>query len=109
MATALAPVIGIALTTIARHWLGRTALCLLLSYNVVFLFGETFMQFLYFTGCNSDGNFVRFSVSPTSECWKSDWQRLIDNLDVLAYPSAVLWLAAGGAIALGWGASASLA
>jgi hypothetical protein len=109
MAPALAPVIGIALTTIGRHWVGRATFCLLLSYNVLFLFGVSFMQFLYFTGCNSDGNFVRFSVASTSACWKSDWQRLIGNLDVLAYPSAALWLAAGGAIALGCGASAILA
>lgn len=108
MAPALAPVIGIALTTIARHWLGRTAFFLLLSYNIVFLFGATFMQFLYFTGCNSVGNLVRFSLGSMSTCW-DDWRRLIDNLDALAYPSAALWLAAGGAIALGWGASAALA
>ena len=66
------------------------------------------MQFLYFAGCASNRNFARFAVASASACW-NDWQRLIDNLDVLAYPSAALWLAAGGAIALGWGASASLA
>jgi hypothetical protein len=33
---------------------------------------------------------------------------LIDNLDALAYPLAALWLAAGGAIVLAWGATASL-
>ena len=54
-APALAPVIGIAITTIARNWLARTAVWLLLGYNVVFLFGATFMQFLYFAGCGSNG------------------------------------------------------
>jgi hypothetical protein len=108
IAPALAPVIAIAVAAIARHWLGRAAFCLLLSYNVAFLFGAIFMQFLYFAGCASNGNSARFSVASASECW-SDWLRLTDNLDALAYPSAALWLAGGGAIALAWGASASLA
>ena len=105
-APALAPVIGIAITTVARNWLARTVVWLLLGYNVAFLFGATFMQFLYFAGCGSNGS-ARFNVASASACW-NDWQRLTDNLDVLAYPLAALWLAAGGAIALGWGALASL-
>ena len=100
-APALAPVIGIAITTIARNWLARTVFCLLLGYNVVFLFGATFMQFLYFAGCGSNGS-DRFNVASASACL-NDWQRLTDNLDALAYPLAALWLAAGGAIVLGWG------
>jgi hypothetical protein len=106
IAPALAPVIGIALTTIVMHRLGRTAFFLLLGYNVVFLVGATFMQFLYFSGCGSTGS-TRFNVASSSACW-NDWQRLTDNLDALAYPLAALWLAAGGAIALGWSAWASL-
>ncbi len=98
-APALAPVIGIAITTVARNGLARTVFWLLLGYNIAFLFGATFMQFLYFAGCGSIGT-GRFNVAAASACW-NDWQRLIDNLDVLAYPWAALWLAAGGAIVLG--------
>ena len=105
-APALAPIIGIAITTVARNWLARTVVWLLLGYNVVFLFGATFMQFLYFAGCGSNGS-ARFNIASASVCW-NDWQRLTDNLDALAFPLAAFWLAAGGAIALGWGASASL-
>lgn len=105
-APALAPVIGIAITTVARNWLARTAFSLLMGYNIVFLFGATFMQFLYFSGCGSNGS-VRFSIASAGVCW-NDWQRLTDHLDVLAYPMAALWLAAGGAIALGGGSLASL-
>jgi hypothetical protein len=64
------------------------------------------MQFVYFAGCGSNGS-VRFNIASASTCW-NDWPRLTDNLDVLAYPRAALWLAAGGAIALGGGALASL-
>jgi len=99
-APALAPVIGIAITTVARNGLARTAFWLLLVYNIVFLFGATFMQFLYFAGCGSNG-FNRFNVASASACW-NDWQRLTDNLDTLAYPWAALWLAAGGALVLGF-------
>jgi len=99
LAPALAPVIGIAITTIGRNGLARTVFWLLLGYNIAFLFGATFMQFLYFAGCGSNG-FNRFNVAAASACW-SDWQRLTDNLDVLAYPWAALWLTAGGAIVLG--------
>jgi len=102
-APALAPVIGIALVTITGHWWGRRAFFLLLGYNVVFLFGATFMRFLYFAGCGSNR-----SIASVSACW-NDWQRLIDHLDVLAYPLAALWLVAGGAIALSWSAWASWA
>jgi hypothetical protein len=105
-APVLAPVIGIAITTIARNWLARTVVWLLMGYNVAFLFGATFMQFLYFAGCGSIGT-NRFNVASASACW-NDWQRLTDNLDVLAYPLTALWFAAGGAIALGGGALASL-
>ena len=98
-APALAPVIGIAITTVARNGLARTVLWLLLGYNIAFLFGATFMQFLYFAGCGSNG-FNRFNVAAASACW-NDWQRLTDNLDVLAYPWAALWLTAAGAIVLG--------
>jgi hypothetical protein len=105
-APALAPVIGVAITTVARKWLARTIALLLLGYNVVFLFGATYMQFLYFAGCGSNGS-VRFNVASASACW-NDWQRLIDNLDALAYPLTAFWLAAGGAIALASGASVSL-
>jgi 4-amino-4-deoxy-L-arabinose transferase-like glycosyltransferase len=98
-APALAPVIGIAITTVARNGLARTVVWLLLGYNIAFLFGATFMQFLYFAGCGSNG-FNRFNGASASACW-NDWQRLTDNLDVLAYPWAALWLAAGGAIVLG--------
>ena len=55
-APALAPVIGIAITTVARNWLARTVVWLLLGYNIAFLFGATFMQFLYFAGCGSNGS-----------------------------------------------------
>jgi hypothetical protein len=72
---------------------------LLLGYNIAFLFGATFMQFLYFAGCGSNG-FNRFNVAAASACW-NDWQRLTDNLDVLAYPWAALWLTAAGALVLG--------
>jgi len=99
-APALAPVIGIAITTVARNGLARTVFWLLLVYNIVFLFGATFMQFLYFAGCGSNG-FNRFNVASASACW-NDWQRLTDNLDTLAYPWAALWLAAGGALVLGF-------
>jgi hypothetical protein len=105
LAPALAPIIGIALTTIATHWLGRAVFCLLLGYSVAFLFGATFRQFIYFAGCGGNG-FHQFVVS-AGACL-NDWQRLIDNLDAYTYPLAALWLAAGGAIALSWGASASL-
>jgi hypothetical protein len=105
-APALAPVIGIAITTVARNWLARTVVWLLMGYNVAFLFGATFMQFLYFAGCGSNGSF-RFDVATASVCW-NDWQRLTDNLDVLAYPLAAFWLAVGGAVALGGGALAGL-
>jgi hypothetical protein len=100
-APALAPVIGVAVTTLTRNWLARTVFWLLLGYNVLFLFGTTFIQYLYFAGCD-----VRFSAASASACW-NDWRRMTDNLDALAYPVAALWLAAGGAIVLGWGASVS--
>jgi hypothetical protein len=106
-APALAPAIGIAITTVARNWLARTMFWLLMGYNIVFLFGATFMQFVYFAGCGGNGT-NRFNVASASTCW-NDWRRLTDNLDVIAYPRAALWLAAGGAIALGGGALASLA
>jgi len=106
LAPALAPIIGIAVTTIARNWLARTVFWLLLGYNVAFLFGTTFMQFLYFAGCGSNGS-ARFNIASASMCW-NDWQRLTDNLDALAFPLAALWLTAGGVIALGLGASAKL-
>jgi hypothetical protein len=80
---------------------------LLLGYNIAFLFGATFMQFLFFAGCGANG-FNRFSVVSASACW-NDWQRLIDNLDVLAYPWAALWLTVGGAIVLGLCALTNLA
>jgi len=64
------------------------------------------MQFLYFAGCGSNGS-ARFNVASASVCW-NDWQHLTDNVEALAFPLAAFWLAAGGAIALGWGASASL-
>jgi hypothetical protein len=105
-ASALAPIIGIAITAVARNWLARTVVWLLLGYNVVFLFGATFMQFLYFAGCGSNGS-ARFNIASASVCW-NDWRRLADNLDAFAFPLAAFWLAAGGAIALGLGASASL-
>jgi hypothetical protein len=105
-APALAPIIGIAIMTVARNWLARTAVCLLSGYNVMFLFGATFMQFLYFAGCGSNGS-ARFSIASASECW-NDWQRLTNNLDTLAFPLAAFWLVAGGALALASGASASL-
>ena len=107
LAPALAPVIGIAIATVARNWLARTVVWLLLGYNIAFLFGATFMQFLYFAGCGSNGS-NRFNIASASTCW-NDWQRLTDNLDVLAYPLAAFWLAVGGAIALGWGAGLLLA
>jgi hypothetical protein len=96
-APALAPVIGIAITTLTRNWLARTVVWLLLGYNIVFLFGATFIQFLYFAGCD-----VQFNVASASACL-NEWQRLTDNLDALAYPLPALWLAAVGAIALAWG------
>jgi hypothetical protein len=105
-APALAPVIGIAITTVARNGLARTVFWLLMGYNIAFLLGATLMQFLYFAGCGSIGT-DRFNVAAASSCW-NDWQRLIDNLDILAYPLAALLLVAGGAAALGWGALASL-
>jgi hypothetical protein len=77
-----------------------------LGYNIAFLFGATFMQFLYFAGCGSNG-FNRFNVASASACW-NDWQRLTVNLDAFAYPWAALWLAAGGAIVLGLCALKSL-
>jgi hypothetical protein len=106
-APALAPAVAIALTAVGRHWLPRTVACLLLSYNIAFLLGATFMQFLYFAGCGSNGS-NRFNIAFASACWQ-DWQRLRDNLDVLAYPLTASWLAAGGVIALSCGALASLA
>jgi hypothetical protein len=107
LAPSLAPVIGIAIATVARNWLARTVVWLLLGYNIAFLFGATFMQFLYFAGCGSNGS-NRFNIASASTCW-NEWQRLTDNLDVLAYPLAAFWLAVGGAIALGWGAGLLLA
>jgi hypothetical protein len=98
-APALAPIIAIAITTLARNRLARAVFWLLLGYNVAFLFGATFMQYLHFAGCGSNG-FNRFNFASASACW-NDWQRLTDNLDALAYPWAALWLAAGGAIVLG--------
>jgi hypothetical protein len=98
-APALAPVIGIAITTFAQNRLARKVVWLLLGYNIAFLFGATFMQFLYFAGCGSNG-FNRFNFASASACW-NNWQRLTDNLDALAYPWAALWLAAGGAIVIG--------
>ena len=98
-APALAPVIGIAITTLARNRLARTVVWPLLAYNVAFLFGATFMQFLYFTGCGRNGS-NRFNVVSASACW-NDWQSLADNLDARAYPWAALWLVAGGAMLLG--------
>jgi hypothetical protein len=106
LAPALAPVIGIAITTIARHWLARTAFLTLLGCNVAFLFGVTLMQFAYFAGCGSDGS-PRFDIISASACW-SNWQDLQSNLSALAYPLAAFWLAAAGAIALSFGAWASL-
>jgi len=105
-APALAPIIGIAITTLARNWLVRPVVWLLLGYNVVFLFGVTFLQFLYFAGCGSNGS-ARFNVASARMCW-NDWQRLTDNLDLFAFPLAAFSLVAGGAIALGWGTLASL-
>jgi hypothetical protein len=99
-APALAPVIGIAITTFARNRLVRTVVCLLLAYDIVFLFGATFMQFLSFTGCGLSNFNNRFHVAYASECW-NDWQRLTDILDADAYPWAALWLVAGGAMLLG--------
>jgi 4-amino-4-deoxy-L-arabinose transferase-like glycosyltransferase len=101
-APALAPVIGIAMMTDTRNRLARTVVWLLLGYNVVFLFGAMFMQFLYFAGCD-----VPINVASARACW-NDWQRMTENLDVLAYPLAALWLAAGGAIVLAWGAMGKL-
>jgi hypothetical protein len=97
-APALSAVIGIAITTVARNRLARTVFWLLLGYNIAFLFGATFMQFLYFAGCGSNGS-ARFNIASASACW-GDWQGLTDNLDALAYPLTALWLAVGGAIAL---------
>src|SRR5262249_14689837 len=106
LAPGLAPIIGIASTTLARHWLGRTTFFLLLGYNVAFLFGATFLQFLHFAGCDSKDS-ARFNFASAGACL-NDWQRLIENLDVLAYPLAALWLAVVAAVALGWCALASL-
>jgi 4-amino-4-deoxy-L-arabinose transferase-like glycosyltransferase len=106
LAPVLAPIIGIAITTVARHWLTRAVFSTLLGYNVVFLFGATLMQFVYFAGCGSDGS-PRFDIASASACW-SDWQGLRSNLSALAYPLAAFWLAAGGAIALSFSAWASL-
>jgi hypothetical protein len=107
LAPALAPVIGIAITTVARHWLARTAFLLLLGYNIAFLFGATFMQFLYFAGCGGNGS-AQFDFSSASACW-SDWQVLTNNLSAFAYPLAAVWLMAGGAIALSFSVWAGLA
>jgi 4-amino-4-deoxy-L-arabinose transferase-like glycosyltransferase len=107
LAPALAPIIGVAITTVLRHRLLSTVTGLFFGYSIVFLFGATFMQFLYFAGCGSNGS-KRFDFVSAEGCWY-DWGRLADNLDMLAYPRAALWLAAGGAVALGWGALASLA
>ena len=98
-APALAPVIGVAIATVGRHWLGRTVFFVLLGYSVVFLFAATFMQFLYFAGCGSNGP-ARFNIAAASDCW-GDWQRLRGNLDVFAYPLAALWFAVVGAVTLG--------
>jgi hypothetical protein len=106
LAPALAPVIGIAITIIARHWLARRLFFFLLGYNVLFLLGATLMQFLYFAGCGSNGS-RRFDFDAASACW-SDWQGLTENLSALAYPLAALGLLAGGAIALGCSAWASM-
>jgi hypothetical protein len=103
LAPALTPVIGIALATVSRNWLTRTMVWVLLGYNVVFLFAATFMQFPHFAGCDD-----QFDVGSAIACW-SDWKRLTENIDVLAYPRAALWLTAGGAIALGLAATVSLA
>ena len=107
LAPALAPVIGIAITTAGRNWLARTVFWLLLSCNVVFLFGATFMQFLYYAGCGSNGS-ARFNVASASVCW-NDWQRLTDNLDALAFPLVAFSLVVGGVIALSASASLILA
>jgi hypothetical protein len=106
LAPALAPIIGIAIITVARQRLWGTVFCLLLAYSVVFLFGATFMQFLYFAGCSSNGS-MRFDFASAAACWH-DWQHSAENLDVLAYPVTALWLLAGGASAFGWAALASL-
>ena len=106
LAPALAPIIGIAIMTIAPHYLACRASGLLLGYSVLFLFSATFMQFLYFAGCGSNGS-NRFDFASAAACWY-DWHRLADNLEVLAYPLAALCLAAAGAVALGWVALASL-
>ena len=105
LAPALAPIIGIAITTIARHWLARTVFWTLLAYNVVFLFGATLMQFVYFAGCGSDGS-SHFDVASVSACW-GGWQSLIDNLSVLTYPRTAFLLAAAAASALAWSMWAS--
>jgi hypothetical protein len=113
-APALAPVIGIAIATLARNGLAWRVVWLLMGYNIAFLFGATFIQFFYFAGCSSNGfnrvlssGFSRFSFAFASNCW-NDWQRLTDNLDAFAYPWAALWFAAGGAIVLGLCALTSL-
>jgi hypothetical protein len=106
LAPALAPVIGIAITTLVQKRLAGTVVWILLGYNIVFLFGATFMQFLYFAGCGSNGS-RRFNIVSASACW-NDSPRLIHNLDALAYPLTALWLAAGGVIAVGWGVLTSL-
>jgi len=106
LAPALAPVIGIAIATVARNWLARTLVWLLLGYNIAFLFGATFMQLLYFAGCGSNGS-NRFNFAAASICW-NDWQSLIDNLTMLAYPLTALLFAAGGLATLLWGVLTSL-
>jgi hypothetical protein len=106
LAPALAPAIGIAITAVARNWLARALVWLLLGYNVAFLFVATFMQLLYFAGCGSNGS-NRFNFAAASICW-NDWQSLIDNLTVLAYPLTALSFAAGGLAALLWGVLTSL-
>jgi hypothetical protein len=101
-APALTPVIAIAIASVARHWWARILAWVLLSYSIVFLFGATFMQFLYFAGCGSNGS-QRFDVASASACW-NHWQYLSGNLDTLAYPLTAFCFAAAGGIALGWGA-----
>ena len=107
-APALAPIIGIAITTIARHWLGRTAVLSFVGLQCRVPVWSDIHAIPLFRWLRQQRHFARFNFASAGACW-NDWQRLIDNLDVLAYPLAALWLAAGGAIALGWGALASLA
>jgi hypothetical protein len=107
-APALAPVIGIAIARIVPNFSARTVFYFLLSYNFAFLFGATFMQFLFFAGCGSYSRSARFSIAAAGVCWNG-WPRLIANLDVFAYPLAALWLAVAAAIVLGLCVIASLA